>query len=267
VTDPLRSYTVNDNLMALVTALNASHQADADHITAVVPQFPYARQERKRTREGITAKQVAGLLELAGAQRVLVMDIHAPAISGFFDGARMDNLYASGPILAHFRAHHPVQNLVVVSPDIGSGDRARHFSKALHTDMAIVDKERDYSQPGTIAQVRLVGEVRDRNVFMADDLIDTGGTILAASELLREKGARDIFLACSLPLLSAGAVDKFDAAHGKGFFKVLIGTDAVFRGEAFRRDHPWYEEVSIAPLFARVIANINRKRSVSQAFD
>src|SRR5262249_46562914 len=134
IDDPLRAYTVNDNLMAMVTALNAAHQADADHITAVLPQFPYARQERKKTREGITAKQVARLLEIAGANRILTLDIHAPAIGGFFEEARMDNLHASGPILSHFRNRYPVTNLVVVSPDVGSADRARFYSKALKAD-------------------------------------------------------------------------------------------------------------------------------------
>ena len=132
---------------------------------------------------------------------------------------------------------------------------------------AIVDKERDYSKPSTIARVRLVGDVRDRDVFMADDLIETGGTIIAATELLREKGAQDIHLACSLPTLHGPAIERFNSAHGKGLFKVLIGTDAVFRGESFAREHAWYEEVSVAPLFARVIFNINRKRSVSQLLD
>jgi ribose-phosphate pyrophosphokinase len=265
--DPLRPYTVNDNLMALVTALNAAHQADADHITVVLPQFPYARQERKKVREGITAKQVARLLEIAGANRVLTLDIHAPAICGFFENARMDNVYASGPILAHFRRHYPVENLVVVSPDVGSAERARYYSKALHAEMAVVDKERDYSRPGTVQSVRLVGDVRDHDVFMADDLIDTGGTILAAAELLRSRGARDIHLACSLPYLTGTAVDRFDRAHEKGIFKVLIGTDAVFRGADFIRDHPWFEEVSVADLFANVIAHVNRKQSVSVLLD
>jgi ribose-phosphate pyrophosphokinase len=267
VNDPLRSHTVNDNLMALITALNAAHQGDADHITAVLPQFPYSRQERKKTREGITAKQVARFLEIAGANRVVTIDIHAPAIGGFFETARLDNLHASGPILAHLRATHNLENVVVVSPDVGSAERARYFSKALNRDMAIVDKERDYSKPNTIARVRLVGEVRDHDVFMADDLVDSGGTILAAAELLKDKGARDVYLACSLPYLNGNAIERFDAAHGKGFFKVLIGTDAVYRGEQFGREHPWYEEVSIAPLFAKVLVNINRKRSISQILD
>ena len=264
IDDPERSYSVNDNLMAAVTALNAAHQADADHITAVLPQFPYARQERKRQREGITAKQVARLLEIAGANRVITLDIHASAIGAFFESARMDDLHASGPILEHFRRHYPTGNLVVVGPDVGSANRARHFSKALQTDMAIVDKERDYSQPSTIARTRLVGDVTDHDVFMVDDLIDTAGTIIAASQLLKDHGARDIYLACSLPFLTGPAVDRLDVAHEKGLFKSLIGTDAVFRGEQFRGDHPWYVEVSVARLFARTLLHINSKRSVSE---
>ena len=124
VQDPLSARTINDNLMALVTALNAAHQGDADHITAVLPQFPYARQERKKEREAITAQQVARLIEHAGANRVLTLDIHAQAISGFFDRATMDDLHASGPISEHVRKHYPTDNLMIVSPDVGSADRA-----------------------------------------------------------------------------------------------------------------------------------------------
>jgi len=264
IDDPLRAYTVNDNLMALITALDAAHQADADNITAILPQFPYARQERKKTREGITAKKVARFIEEAGAKRVITLDIHAPAIGGFFDTTRMDELHASGPLLEHFRAHHPTDRLVVVSPDVGSAERARYYSKALHAEMAIVDKERDYSQPSTIARARLVGEVADHDVLMVDDLIDTAGTIIAAAKLLKDKGARDVYLGCSLPFLTGPALERLDVAHGKGYFKVLIGTDAVFRGDDFSAQHPWYEEVSVAPLFARAIYHINTKRSVSQ---
>lgn len=264
IADPLRNLSVNDNLMAMVTALNAAHQSDADHITAVLPQFPYARQERKKTREGITAKQVARLLEISGASRVVCLDIHAPAISAFFESARMDNLHASGPILEHLRSRHPVENMIVVSPDVGSAERARYYSKALKSEIAIVDKERDYSKPSTIARVRLVGDVTNRDVFMCDDLIDTGGTIVAAAELLKEKGARDIYLACSFPFFNGRAIERLDEAYAKGVFKLLIGTDAVFRGPEFATQHRWYEEVSVAPLFASTIFHINRKRSVSE---
>ena len=136
--------------------------------------------------------------------------------------------------------------------------------KLVSSPIAIVDKQRDYSQPSTIASVRLVGDVDGRDVFMVDDLIDTAGTIIAASELLRDKGAQDIYLACSLAFLSGPAVSRLDTAYGKGLFKGLIGTDAVFRGDDFAKDHPWYEEVSVAPLFARTLHHINEKRSVSE---
>jgi ribose-phosphate pyrophosphokinase len=261
--DPLSDRSVNDNLMALVTALDAVHQSDADHITAVVPQFPYARQERKKEREGITAHQVARLLESAGAHRVVTLDVHAQAIGGFFQSATMENLHASGPIEDFIRKTYPIDNLIVVSPDVGSADRARHYSKMFSTDMAIVDKERDYSRPSTIVQVRLVGDVNGRDVLMVDDIVDTAGTILSAAELLKDKGARDICLACSLPLLNGKAVERLDQAFEQGVIKVLIGTDAVFHGDDFRHKHPWYQEVSVAPLFAQVFYNINTKGSVS----
>jgi len=265
--DPLTTRSTNDNLMALVTALNAAHQADADHITAVLPQFPYARQERKKEREGITAQQVARLIEIAGAQRVLTLDIHAQAISGFFDRATLDDLHASGPIQEFISKTYALDNLIVVSPDVGSADRARHYSNRFSTELAIVDKERDYSKPSTIARVRLVGEVRGKNVLMVDDIVDTAGTIIAGAELLKEKGALDIYLACSLAALNGQAVERLDKAYETGVIKTLIGTDAVYRGEAFMKAHPWYQEVSVAPLIASVLYHINTKKSVSSLLD
>jgi len=261
--DPLSPRSVNDNLMALCTALDAAHQGDAECITAVVPQFPYARQERKKAREGITARQVARFMEISGADRVLAVDLHAEAICGFFDRATLDSLKATQVLLDHFNATHSLQNLTVVSPDIGSADRARFLSRKLGCSIAICDKERDYSQPGVVKSSRLVGEVRDRDVLMVDDMIATGGSIIEAAATCRKAGARDVYLGCTHAFFNGDAVARLDKAYAEGIFKKVIGTDAVVRGEAFARAHPWYEEVSIAPLFAQVIYSINRRQSVS----
>ncbi len=265
VDDPLSDRSVNDNLMALVTAIHAAYQSDPDHITAVIPQYPYARQERRKTREAISAKIVANLLEDAGAQRVLTLDIHAEAIQGFFSFTKLEDMHASGEIIDYLIEKHQIhtKDLVVTGPDVGSADRARHYSQRLSTGLAIVDKARDYSRVGHVESMRLVGEVKNKDVLIVDDMIATGGTLLHALALLKDNGARDIYVAVSLPFFNGNAVERIDRAYNEGLLKLVIGTDAVFWGEAFVQNTAWYEEVSVAPLFAKVIHNINRKQSVS----
>lgn len=262
-TDPTELRTINDNFMALLTALNAAYQSDAESITAVVPQFPYSRQERKKTREPITARLVANAIEDAGARRVITLDIHAEAIQGFFHRAILEDLHASGEFVAYFREHVPMDSICVVAPDTGSAVMGRHYSNRFEADFAVVDKCRDYSKASVIEEMRLVGDVKDMRVILPDDMIGTGGTLINACRLLKDEGAAAIHVACSLPFFNARALDKLDAAFEEGLFEFVVGTDAVWHGPDFGASHPWYREVSVAPLFARVIFNINRKRSVS----
>jgi ribose-phosphate pyrophosphokinase len=263
IDDPQSPKSINDNLLALLTAINAAYQSDADSITVISPQFPYSRQERKKTREGITAKQIAAFMEISGANRVITLDIHAEAIQGFFNRTRLEDLHASNPLIGYFRKHFPTNNLVVAAADVGSAEKARYYSQRLQTDFAIVDKARDYSKSSVIESMRLVGKVRDKDVLIPDDMIGTGGTIVNAAKLLRLHHARDIYAACSLPFFNPPALDVLQEAYARGEIKRVIGTDAVFWGENFIKKTPWYVEVSIAPLFAQVIYNINTKRSVS----
>ncbi|PIQ26905.1 phosphoribosylpyrophosphate synthetase [bacterium (Candidatus Blackallbacteria) CG17_big_fil_post_rev_8_21_14_2_50_48_46] len=256
--------TLNDNLMALCTAIDAAYNADAQTITVVIPQYPYSRQERKKERESITARQIAMFLEASGADRVITLDIHAEPVEGFFRSAHFENIHASGPITKHIKQYYDLTDLTLVAPDVGSVQRARHYSLQLGTDLAIVDKQRDYSRPSSIENVRLIGSVEDRNVLIIDDMIATGGTIVSATKLLKENGARDIYLACSLPYFNGAAVEKLDAAVREGYIRKVIGTDAVFHGEAFVEKYDWYEEVSVAKLFADVIFRINQRESVSE---
>ncbi|MSR74993.1 MAG: ribose-phosphate pyrophosphokinase [Planctomycetes bacterium] len=267
IDDPLSGRSVNDNFMALLTAINAVYQSDPDSITAVIPQFPYSRQERKKAREAITARLVAAALEEAGANRVITLDIHAEAIEGFFRRAILEDLHASKELIAYFRSILPAgceEELVVVAPDTGGAHMARHYSMVFGCGFAVVDKARDYSRASVVESMRLVGNVRGKRVLMPDDLIATGGTLINACRLLREEGAREIYVACSLPFFNGPAVERLDKAHAEGLFESVVGTDAVWRGEKFAQEHSWYREVSVANLFARVIFNINRRRSVSE---
>lgn len=256
--------SVNDNLMALCTAIDAAYNSDADRITAIIPQYPYSRQERKKGRESITARQIALFLECSGADRVITLDIHAEPIEGFFRRTHFENIHASRTIIEHIRQRAPISDLTVVAPDVGSVERARFYSRELKADLAVVDKVRDYSRPSEIESVRLIGDVTNRNILITDDMIATGGTIVNAAKLLRSKGAKDIYLACSLPYFNGAAVEKLDMAFREGLIKNVIGTDAVFQGPEFGQKYPWYEEVSMAELFARVIYSINHRLSVSE---
>jgi ribose-phosphate pyrophosphokinase len=262
--DPLSDRSINDNLMALLTAINAAYQSDADSITVIIPQYPYSRQERKKTREGITAKQIAQFIEVSGAHRVITLDVHAEAIMGFFSTARLEDLHASHTIINHFKQHYETGNLIITSADVGGAEKARFYSKAMQTDLAIVDKARDYSKTSVVESMRLVGDVEGKNVLIPDDMISTGGTIVNAAKLLREHGAKRIYAACSLPFFNGKATDILGEAYAQGYIERVIGTDAVMHGANFIKNNPWYDEISIAPLFAKVIHNINAKRSVSE---
>lgn len=264
IDDPNSERSVNDNLMALLSAVDAAYQSDADQITVVIPQFPYARQERKKTREGITAKLIAKFVETCGADRVITLDIHAEAIQGFFTNVKMENLHASRTLIDHMKDTYDLSKMMVVCPDVGGAERARFFSKELQSDLAIVDKARNYEKASTIETMRLVGSVENRDVLLVDDMIATGGTLVNACKLLKDKGAKNIYCLASLPFLNGSAVEKLEKAVAEGVITKIVGTDAVFRGESFTKKYPWYDEVSIAPLFARVIYNINMKLSVSE---
>ena len=181
----------------------------------------WVEQEYHRTVHseiGVTPLQVARFLEASGANRIITIDIHAEAIEGFLWRAHLENLHAHRVITSYFRQNLAVSDMIVVAPDVGSADRGRTYASSLGTGLAIVDKERNYEQPSTIKKMSLVGDVRGKNVFMGDDLVATGGTLLNAARLCKEKGAEKIFFACTLPFLSGKAHEKFDKAREEGLF-------------------------------------------------
>lgn len=266
--DPLSPYSVNDNLMALATAVNAVYNSDANSITAVIPQFPNARQERRKGRESVTASMVASFIEASGASRVLTIDIHAEAISGFFHVARLDNLHASRQLMESMNERHLIsENTVVVAPDVGSAETARYYSRALQTEMALIVKERDYSKASTVVDTKLVGSVEGKDVVIVDDMIATGGTLIAACQKLHEFGAKNIDVFCTFPFFNGEAVEKLDQAYKNGFVRSVTGTNAVNRGEEFKKAHPWYNEVDVARLFAKVVYCINHMKSISDILE
>lgn len=263
--DPHSDMSVNDNIFALASAINAAYYSDAARITAVIPQFPYSRQDKKKGREPITAKIFGNLLEVSGVNKIITLDIHSEAIEGFFNRVHMENLHAGRLLIRYVQTRIESKNLMVVAPDVGSAKRGLFFAKALGKELAIIEKSRDYSKQSAIEDMTLVGNVRNKDVFINDDMIATGGTLLNACRLLKSKGAGDIYISVSLPYFSKDSHALFDAAFKEGLFKRLIGTDGVFWGKEFSEKYSaWYEELSMAPLFAKVISNMNLGKSVSR---
>jgi len=252
-------HPVNENLMELLIMIDAFKRASAGRITAVIPYYGYARQDRKaRARDPITAKLVANLITSAGADRVLTMDLHAPQIQGFFD-IPLDHLIGV-PILAkYFLENVNLENAVVVSPDLGSVPRARNFATKLDLPLAIVDKRRPKANVAEI--MNIIGDVKDKTAIMVDDMIDTAGTIVAAAQALMDYGAKEIYACCTHPVLSGPAVERIQNSP----IKELIVLNTIPLPPEKRIDK--IKVLSVADLFAEAINRIYEDVAISTLFD
>ncbi|MDR0554751.1 MAG: ribose-phosphate diphosphokinase [Treponema sp.] len=268
-----RSLTVNDHLMTIFVTVDAVQQAGAERITLVAPLYPYSRQHKKKGREGVTATRIGQMLESLGVSRILTLDIHSREIGNAFNLMRLENLHASYQIIRQLLAITGIKNddLVVVSPDTGAVDRNKFYATALKKPLALLYKERDYSRiskdalENNIAEIKLLGDVKDKTVFMADDMLGTGGTLLKAMRFLKEQGAGKVIAAVSLPLFTGNAVSHFDAAYKEGLFYRIIGTNAIYHEELLKRE--WYNSVSISKLFAQTISRLHQGLSLSSLLD
>lgn len=246
-----------DNLMELLIMLDAAKRASARRITAVIPYYGYARQDRKDApRVAITSRLVADLLEAAGTQRIVTMDLHAPQIQGFFN-IPFDHLYASR-VFIDLLELHPLENLVVVAPDVGSTRLARFYANFLNTDFAVVDKHR--IRANQAVAMNLVGDVRDKNCLIVDDIVDTGGTFAATVTMLKERGGLDVFAAITHPVLSGKAVERIENCAVKCLW--VCDTLPMPKAHLFRRIRP----LSVAKLFAEAIRRIHNDESISGLF-
>ncbi len=250
---------VNDNLMELLLMLDAFRRASAKRITAVVPYYGYARQDRKVSpRVPISAKLVADLVTAAGASRVLTVDLHAGQIQGFFN-IPVDNLFAT-PVLLHYvreRLNH--DQVSVVSPDAGGVERARAFAKHLNAGLAIIDKRR--ARANEVAEMHIVGEVRDRTAVLVDDMVDTAGTLVAAATALMDNGARAVLACCTHPVLSGAAIQRLESSA----LSELIVTDTIpLRSDA--RACSKIKVLSVAHLIAEAIKRTHYEESISSLF-
>lgn len=249
----------NDNLMELMVMVDALKRASARRITAAIPYFGYARQDRRprSARVAITAKVVANMLEVAGVERVLTMDLHADQIQGFFD-IPVDNIYAS-PILLEDLRKKNYEDLLVVSPDVGGVVRARALAKQLGVDLAIIDKRRPKANVAEV--MNIIGEVEGRNCVIMDDMIDTGGTLCKAAQVLKERGAKQVFSYCTHPVLSGGAAARIaDSALDE-----VVVTDTIpLREDAIKCGK--IRQLSTAPLLAETFTRIVRGDSIMSLF-
>ena len=251
---------VNTNLMELLIMIDALKRASARRITAVLPYYGYARQDRKvLPRVPITAKLVADLITAAGANRVLTMDLHAGQIQGFFN-IPVDNLYAEPILLDYFRSQGVAgPDCVVVSPDAGGVLRARAFAKRLDASLAIIDKRR--TMPNESKVMHLIGEVEGKTAVIMDDMVDTAGTLVEAAKAIREHGAARVMACCTHPVLSGPALTRINASCLE---KVVVTDTIPFTdGQAC----PKIEVLSVGPLFAAAIRNIHEETSISSLFD
>ena len=265
VENSVTGFSVDQNLRSLNTMVDAAWRSDAEYITAILPVFPYSRQDKSISREGVSAANVAQEIESYKANRVITLDIHNTAIAGFFRLAKFENLHASKNLIAFIRKNVDCRNLIVIAPDLGGSKRAEYYASQLKTDLGFLYKKRDYSMPNTVAESVLQGDVKGKDVLLIDDMVDTAGTLVSSVRMLKEKeGAKNIYFACSLPLFNHPAVERLNEAYEKGYIKAVIGTDAVYHGEGFCLKNPWYKQVSVAKYFARVIYNINHYRSISE---
>jgi ribose-phosphate pyrophosphokinase len=255
------SYPANDNLMELLICIDALKRASAKRITAVLPYFGYARQDRKPgPRTPISAKLVANLLTVAGANRVLSIDLHAGQIQGFFD-IPTDNLYGAPVMSEDIKARFSNRNITVVSPDVGGVVRARALAKRLdNAPLAIVDKRRE--RPGESEVMNIIGDVTDRFCILVDDIVDSAGTLCNAAAALKEGGAQDVVAYCTHGVLSGGAVPRVDTSS----LSELVITDSIATYEAAAASEK-IRILTIAPLLAEAIKRIADESSVSSLFD
>jgi ribose-phosphate pyrophosphokinase len=255
------SHPANDHLMELLISIDAAKRGSAKRITAVIPYYGYARQDRKTgPRTPITAKLVANLITSAGADRVLTMDLHAGQIQGFFD-IPLDNIFSAPPIIKDMKEKFAGNNnLVISSPDVGGVVRARAFAKRLNAGLAIADKRRE--KAGESEVMHIIGEVKDKTCILLDDIADSAGTLCNAAKALKDHGAREIYSYIAHGVLSGKALEKIQNSN----IKELVLTDSILASDAVKKSKN-IRHISIAPLMGEAIKRINSDSSVSALFD
>ncbi len=269
-------HSVNDHVMTLLVTIDAVRQAGASSITLVLPAFPYARQHKKKGREGLTASLLSHVYEMMGVNRIVTLDIHSREIPNAFNTTHLENLHASYQIIRELTkvvnlSGPDKEDLVVVSPDTGAIDRNKFYATGLKVPLAMIYKERDYSvvtqdaKNTNIKSIKLLGDVKGKVAFLADDMLGTGGTLLKAMGFLHEQGATKVIAAISLPFFTGNAIQLFDEAYKQGLFYRVIGTNAVYHSDL--ADKEWFIPTNVSGLFANVITRLHHNQSLSDLLD
>ena len=269
------SLSVNDHLMCLLNTIDATRQAGAANITLVVPVYPYSRQHKKKGREGLTAAMLGHVYEMLGVSRIITLDIHSREIVNAFNSINLENLHSSYQIIRELGKivdlTGQTEDMVVVSPDTGAIDRNKFYASGLKLPLAMIYKERDYSvvtqnaKDTNIKSVKLLGDVKGKVAFLADDMLGTGGTLLKAMSFLKDNGATKVIAAISLPFFTGNAIELFDEAYKQGLFYRVIGTNAVYHEELLKKE--WYISTDVSGLFANVITRIHHNQSIGDLLD
>ena len=258
IVQPTCGPSVNDNVMELLIMVDAFKRASASHITAIIPYYGYARQDRKaRGREPITAKLMADLMESAGITRVVTIDLHAAQIQGFFN-IPFDHM-PGGPILAEYIKEKNLDDMIVVSPDIGGVSRARNMAERLNCGLAIIDKRRP--EPGVAEVMNLIGSVEGKTAILVDDMVDTAGSLTEGARALKKFGAKEIYACCTHPVLTDPALSRIAQSD----ITELVVTNTIPLPPA--KKHPKIKVLSVAPILAETVLRIFNDWSVSQLFE
>ncbi len=271
-----KELSLNDHLMFLLVTIDAVKHAGCKDITLVLPVYPYSRQHKKKGREGLTASLLGHFYESLGVKNIITLDIHSREIENTFSSTKLENLHASYQIIKELGNIVDITNdekdpFIVVSPDSGAVDRNKFYSAELKKPLAMLYKERDYSKVSensansNISSIKLLGDVAGKNVFLADDMLATGGTLIKAMRFLKENKAKRVIAAISLPLFNGGAVEDFEKAYREGLFYRIIGTNAVRHTDL--KDREWYIEADVSAFFAEVIVRIYNNESISNLLD
>lgn len=272
----LRRLTLNDHLLYLLVTIDAVKHAGCGDITLVLPVYPYSRQHKKKGREGLTASLLGHFYESLGVKDIITLDIHSREIENTFSSTKLENLHASYQIIRELAkivdlTDEEKDPFIVVSPDSGAVDRNKFYSSELKKPLAMLYKERDYSklsensQNSNIVDLKLLGDVKGKNVFLADDMLGTGGTLLKAMKFLKESEAKRVIAAVSLPFFTGDAIESFDQKYKEGLFYRIIGTNAVYHTDL--KDKEWYIEADVSAFFAEVIIRIHNHESISDLLD
>ena len=270
------SLSVNDHVMTLLVTIDAVRQAGAKQITLVLPAFPYSRQHKKKGREGLTASLLCHIYEMMGVTRIITLDIHSREIVNAFNTTHLENLHASYQIIRELTkivnlSGPNKEDLVVVSPDTGAIDRNKFYATGLKVPLAMIYKERDYSivtqdaKNTNIKSIKLLGDVKGKVAFLADDMLGTGGTLLKAMGFLHDQGATKVIAAISLPFFTGNAIEQFDQAYKDGLFYRIIGTNAVYHEELKNRE--WFISTNVSGLFANVITRLHHDQGLSDLLE